>query len=69
MRADDICSVCDHFCLNNSDGLLEGCRAFPNGIPRAIEAPGSHDTVKEGQVGNFVFTPTKREYSNFGRKI
>jgi hypothetical protein len=71
MSPRDICQGCDHFCANNEDGLSIGCRAFPggNGIPNFIEDKHSHDKVVEGQVGNFVYTPSKREYSNCGRKI
>ena len=69
MNSRDICQGCDHFCTNNSDGLLMGCRAFPEGIPRFIENKHSHDKIIEGQFGTFVYTPTKRKVSNFGRKI
>ena len=71
MTPRDICQGCDHFCTNNKDGLSIGCRAFPsgNGIPSFIEDKYSHDKVIEGQVGNFVYTPSKRKHSIYGRKI
>ena len=62
MNARDICQGCDHFCTNNDDeDLIQGCRAFPDGIPSQIEDKHSHDTVIKGQVGNFVYTPAKKK--------
>ena len=69
MTPKDICQGCDHFCSNNDDGLLTGCRAFPDGIPSFIENKHSHDKIIEGQVGTFVYTPSKRKLSLYGRKI
>jgi len=69
--ANNICFGCDHFCLNNEDGLFCGCRAFPDGIPRKydIGLPHSHDVVIDGQVGDFVYTPAKAEFNVAGRRI
>ena len=64
-----ICWICDNHCLNNDDGLTAGCRAFPNGIPNWIGNEHSHDNIIEGQVGDFVFTPAKREFNIRGNKI
>jgi len=65
-----ICYGCDHFCANNNDGLKGGCRAFPNGHkPDNICLPHSHDVVLDGQVGNFVYTPAKKEFNRYKQKI
>jgi len=56
---DDICFRCVHFCNNNDDGLWQGCRAFPEGIPSDITEAGSHDIVRKGQTGEFTFTKLK----------
>jgi len=71
MRSKDICSSCDHYCTNNDDDLLMGCRAFPKGIPYHlhIEDTHSHDIPFREQGNDFVYMPAKREESNFGRKI
>ena len=49
------CQICEHFCRNNNDGLLFGCRAFPDGIPDSVRDGYLHNAVVAGQVGNFVF--------------
>ena len=76
-----ICWGCDHFCINNDDGLTQGCRAFPDGIPFFIGDKHSHDEIFDKdctaikslklkpQVGDYVYTPAKREKNIFGRKI
>lgn len=51
------CHICEHFCRNNNDGLGCGCRAFPDGIPEEARAGYSHDSIIQGQVGDYVFTP------------
>lgn len=51
------CFVCEHFCRNNDDGLLCGCRAFPNGIPEEAMDGFNHSHILEGQIGEYVFTP------------
>ena len=67
--AKDICMGCDHFCDNNDDGLTIGCRAFPDGILNKIGLKHSHDAVIEGQVGDYVYTPSKRKFDRFGSKM
>ena len=54
------CFKCEHFCLNNHDGLSCGCRAFPKGIPYDFNC-SKHLTVVEGQVGDFVFKELKKD--------
>jgi hypothetical protein len=46
------CAYCKHF-----DGKAS-CRAFPapNTIPYEVLHGSRHDTVAEGQTGDFVFT-------------
>ena len=70
-REKDICLGCDHFCSNNDDGLLEGCRAFPKGITRRfrIYDSHSHDKPVEGQENDFVYTPAKSKTDRYGDKI
>ena len=70
-RIYDICFGCDHFCSNNDDKLLAGCRAFPypDGIPDDIGDVYSHDIVLEGQTTDFVYTPAKNKKNRFGRRI
>ena len=69
-RSECICFGCEHLHLNNDDGLRGGCRAFPDGIPTdEIGNKYSHDKIVEGQVGDYVYTRTKREKNNFGREI
>jgi hypothetical protein len=50
---------------------MMGCRAFPNGsgIPYNIGNVNSHDIIIEGQVGDFVYTPAKREFNIRGHRI
>ena len=69
LRAFSICMGCDHFCLNNNDDMIYGCRAFPEGIPDNIGYFHSHDVVIDGQVGDFVYTPAKAKYDIVGDKI
>jgi len=59
----NICHGCDHFCLNNEDGLTEGCRAFPDGIPYEYGAGVKHfhDKPLEDQVEDYVYIPVKRK--------
>ena len=68
--AENICFGCDHFCDNNDDGLLEGCRAFPDGIPtEKIGAKHSHDKKLKNQNNEFVYKPAERLYDNLGQRI
>ena len=69
MWVTSICFICDHFCRNNDDGLMMGCRAFPNGIPDDIGNEHDHDNVIKGQIGDYVFTPAKREFDTMGHRI
>ena len=75
MWVERICWGCDHYCSNNNDGLLMGCRAFPKGIPENIGDIHSHDTVFMGdglyprQVGDFVYTLAKKKVDKHGREI
>ncbi|MDR0814324.1 MAG: hypothetical protein LBN37_01075 [Bacteroidales bacterium] len=71
-----ICFNCIHFCENNNDGLLSGCRAFPDGIPDSVMFVNEHnkplkpyepkedisslDPPLEGQKGDYVYTPIKK---------
>ena len=66
-----ICSGCDHLCLNNDDGLIHGCRAFPDilGIPDWIGNKHSHDTIIKGQTGDYVYMPAPKEFNIRGHKI
>lgn len=52
-----ICFKCKHFCANTNYETMGGCRAFPEGIPDGIGTPHSHDKVKKGQIGNYIYTP------------
>lgn len=54
---DPQCFICEHFCLNNNDGLLFGCRAFPDGIPDSVHNGYCHNEVVDNKVGDYVFTP------------
>ena len=67
--AKSVCLGCDHFSLNNDDKLFHGCRAFPDGIPRWIGLKHSHDVIIDGQVGDFIYTPAKKEFNIVGRAI
>ena len=74
-RINNICFGCDHFCINNDDNLLCGCRAFPEGIPDMIGGLHTHDDVFIGnhlwrpQLGNFTYTPAKYKYNKFFQEI
>ncbi|KAA6302929.1 MAG: hypothetical protein EZS26_000824 [Candidatus Ordinivivax streblomastigis] len=73
---DLICFNCTHFCDNNNDGLLSGCRAFPDGIPDSIMFTNQHnkplkpystekylsslDPPIEGQKGDYIYIPIKK---------
>ena len=67
----NICFGCDHFCSNNSDRLVRGCRAFPDGIPYkyGLGKEHFHDKVLDGQVEDFVYTPAKIEVNNMDQDI
>ena len=71
MWRERICFGCEHFCLNNDDGLRSGCRAFPDvkGIPNWVGNKNSHDKVVKGQVGDYVYMPAKRKIDILGRII
>jgi hypothetical protein len=70
---DLICLDCEHFCSNNNDGILCGCRAFPKGIPYDYPINNKHDKIikkeppgtivgiqyPEGQVGDYIYKPLK----------
>jgi hypothetical protein len=70
-----ICLNCKHFNSNNPDGLLQGCRAFPDGIPdepiMSIYPDGSvvdeqvfknkHDSKLKGQIGDYLYDPIDPE--------
>ena len=64
-----ICWGCEHYCLNNDDNLLCGCRAFPDGMLDWIGNDHSHDTIIKGQIGDYVYTPAQKEFNKSGRKI
>ena len=69
-RRYSICSGCKHASWNDDDISIGGCRAFLNGIPTdEIGDIGSHDKPIDGQVGDYVYTPTKRKVSKLGAKI
>ena len=57
----NICLGCDHFAANNNDGLIRGCRAFPNGIPYkyGLGKQNFHDYILEEQDNDYVYTPAK----------
>jgi len=71
----NICFGCEHWCNNNDDGLLMGCRAFPKGIPDEIGGEHTHDSVFWGnnlykrQVGDYVYTPAKKKVNRRGHII
>ena len=69
MWKSNICLICEHFCLNNDDGIFMGCRAFPDGIPHDIGNDHDHDNVIKGQIGDYVFTPAKKEFNIMGYRI
>jgi hypothetical protein len=54
------CGKCVHFCLNNNDGLMSGCRAFPDDIPYGLSGK-DHTKIIKGQKGDYVYTPIKEE--------
>ena len=67
-----ICWGCDHYWANNEDGLLKGCRAFPDGISSGT-SPGSpsigfehsHDKPYKEDViihGQIAFECQKNDY-------
>ena len=66
-----ICWGCDHWWVNNEDGIRGGCRAFPDGIPdeHFIGPKNSHDKVFKDQKNDFVYTPAKRDTDIYSRKI
>jgi len=67
---ENICIGCDHFCLNNADGLTTGCRAYPGGIPTmSIGYKHSHDEVYDDQVGDYIYMPAKSKENIMGKKI
>jgi hypothetical protein len=50
-----LCNNCKHYALSLS------CRAYPLGIPEEILiGDDNHSKVKIGQIGDFIFSPTKR---------
>lgn len=50
-----LCFTCKHASMNNHDGLLGGCRAFPNGIPEEAKGGYNHHEVLPGQMGEYVY--------------
>jgi hypothetical protein len=67
---DNICLVCEHFCLNNHDeNLMCGCRAFPEGIPQTVHEPHSHDRVITGQIGDFVYKKSEQKKNVYGQPV
>lgn len=58
------CFKCEHYCMNNFDGLTSGCRAFPNGIPESVKIGYNHNEIIKGQKGDFIFTEIKEESFN-----
>jgi len=74
-REKNICIGCVHFCSNNDDGLLMGCRAFPDGIPMIIGGLYSHDKVFKGDIiyssqdNDYVYMPSERKINRRGREI
>jgi len=75
-REKDICWGCDHFCTNNDDGILGGCRAFPGDIDSHIIGDlYSHDKPIEGnnryprQDNDYVYMPAKSKTNRWGNKI
>lgn len=54
---DLICFNCIHFHSNNKDGLMNACRAFPDGIPDSILESNNHNRIIGGQKNDFVYTP------------
>lgn len=57
MEHDDyICLRCEHFVEHK--GM--GCRAYPKGIPYGYPPNNEHKTILKGQVGKYMFKPTKK---------
>jgi len=54
-----ICDKCIHLASNNNDGLMHGCRAFPDGIPNSILFSNKHNKKHKFQKGDFIYTPIK----------
>lgn len=50
-----ICNNCVHY--NRKKGV--SCKAFPERIPKKILLENKHDTVIEGQEGNYVYEKKK----------
>lgn len=53
-----LCSDCIHNYFNNGEGV-NGCRAFPNGIPEFAEGGYAHRNVLKSQIGEYVFKLAK----------
>ncbi len=65
----DQCSACEHlqrqYFDENKQKMIGRCLAFPGGIPETFyfnDTP--HDTVVDGQNGDYVFSPFSPELYN-----
>lgn len=48
------CRDCIHNYANNGEGI-NGCRAFPEGIPTNVLLPNGHSKHIPGQKGDYIF--------------
>lgn len=46
-----ICNSCAYY--NRKKGMA--CKAFPDRIPKIITEINKHDTIIEGQTGNYIY--------------
>lgn len=50
-----LCFECAHYFFNNGESSNDGCRAFPDGIPKEAHDGYNHKRIIAGQFGDFVY--------------